>query len=118
MSTTEGPRVPGRTGSKAFLPLAASSSSSFFSDIVESGPARRKVRATVKPCEATTLFDDLEERARCRLLVRIHRVEKLERLFLVPVLGHIRGVIRQARLVGCLHHLDAIRLGEREFRGL
>src|SRR5262245_34467819 len=34
MSTTEGPRVPGRTGSKAFLPVAESSSSSFVSDMV------------------------------------------------------------------------------------
>src|SRR6187551_3282422 len=117
MSTTEGPSVPGRTGSKVFLPVAASSSSSFFSDMLRVAPQGARNRATVKPCEATTLFDDLEERARRRLLVRIHRVDELEGFFLVPVLGHVGGVIGKGGLFGGLHDLDAIGLGERELGG-
>src|SRR5690242_2768416 len=35
MSTTDGPRVPGRTGRGTFLPVAGSTISSFLSDISE-----------------------------------------------------------------------------------
>ena len=47
MSTTDGPRVPDRTGKTAFFPVAVSMSSSFVSDMPEEPCKKRGVRFTM-----------------------------------------------------------------------
>src|SRR4051812_45750151 len=131
MSTTDGPSVPGRTGNRAFLPVAVSTSSSFLSDMCERPCKLRGAFNTMEWHEpytvaqrnqgnggAARLLDDLEELPRGRLLVGIHRVDQLESFLLELVLGHVRRVLRQVGLVVGLHDLDAIWLGQRKLRRL
>src|SRR4051812_39022586 len=62
------------------------------------------------------LFDDFEKLALLRFLVGIHRIDELESFLLELVLGHVRGVVLESLLAVALLDLDAIGLGEREFR--
>src|SRR5215831_15218025 len=75
-----------------------------------------KAMAARSPARRRQLFDDLEELARRRLLVRIERVDELEGFLLELGLGHVSGIVRYVGAVLRLDHLDAIRLRQWEFR--